>query len=70
MKSLSVDDVHVSTPFKEILKLPNPVAKKNSRTIVALPSHISGNEMISILEEKMKKKEEEEAKKLQRKLAT
>ena len=63
-----LESLSVSTPFKEALKLPDPVPKKTCKTTVKLPSHISGSEMISFLEERKRKKEEEETKKLKRKM--
>ena len=57
----------ISSAFKEVLQIPKPVEKKKTRVAAKMPSHISGDEVIRILEDKKKKKEEEEAAKAQRK---
>ena len=56
----------ISSAFKEVLQIPKPVEKKKTRVAAKMPSHISSDEVIRILEDK-KKKEEEEAAKAQRK---
>ena len=57
----------IGPAFREELVVPKPVERKKPRVTAKMPSHVSGQEMIRILEEKKKQKEEEEAAKIQRK---
>jgi hypothetical protein len=57
----------IAPAFQEELKLPKPVQRKKTRVTVKVPSYLSGQEMIDMLENKKKEKEEMEAIKVLRK---
>ena len=48
----------IAPAFEEELKVPKPVQRKKTRVTVKVPSYLSGQEMIDMLESKKKEKEE------------
>ena len=62
-----LNSLSISSAFKDVLTAPKPVERRKTRVAAKMPSHISSDEVIRILEDKRKKKEEEEAAKTRRK---
>ena len=58
----------IAPAFEEELKIPKPVQRKKTHVTVKVPSYLSGQEMIDMLEAKRKEKEEMEVAKIQKKL--